>query len=82
MEKQGNLHDNKKEGVWNFYYYSFPNQKQLQRKIIPYKNDLINGKLISFHPNGQKRSLISFRNGKRSGKYESYYNNGVKKGSN
>ena len=68
---EGNYHNDKKEGEWNYYR----NQKLLAK--VYFRNDLPDSLWQSYYENGQLQGQVNFKDGKLNGAYRLYYDNGV-----
>ncbi|MCW3104470.1 MAG: TonB family protein [Bacteroidetes bacterium] len=68
---EGNYHDDKKNGEWNYY-----RDKKLLAKVY-FKDDLADSLWQSYYEGGQLQGQMNSHSGKLNGIYRLYYENGV-----
>lgn len=67
----GEILNKEKTGTWTWY-----NNSGLKLREVPYVNDLIEGKVLSYYPTGEISSKIQYSNGLREGQMIKWYNTG------
>lgn len=82
IQREGFFEQNKKEGVWIYYFNNdYPKKGKIIKRgdieyKIPFVKDSINGNLITYYPNGVIKSEIEFSNNKPEGRVKCYSEDG------
>lgn len=67
----GNIINEKKQGYWSYY-----DKSNILKKICYYKDNILEGKVVTFYKNGNINTIISFSSGRVNGEVNFYSTKG------